>query len=78
MDHFDALEKELPPLVWRSALRFKEWTGLSSKAMANLDCAGQGPRERIRQGARVAYPRKELVRWLRERCVMETAKAPRR
>ena len=39
---------------------------MTSKYMANLDSAKQGP-ARVRCGRKVIYPVQSLVRWLRER-----------
>ncbi len=37
------------------------------KYIQNLDCAGKGPRGRVRVGRRIAYPTAEVVRWLESR-----------
>ncbi|OGR01003.1 MAG: hypothetical protein A2511_01370 [Deltaproteobacteria bacterium RIFOXYD12_FULL_50_9] len=46
-----------------------EFTGgvISEKSMANLDCLGQGPSNRIKIGKIVAYPVKDFIAWLVER-----------
>jgi hypothetical protein len=40
---------------------------ISEKYAANLDCAGKGPKGRIRIGRKVCYPTIELARWLAAR-----------
>jgi len=32
--------------------------------MANLDCLGQGPKERMLRGREVVYPREALLEWI--------------
>ena len=39
---------------------------MSGKYMANLDSSGLGP-VRLKNGRKVLYPVRDLVRWLRER-----------
>ena len=67
------LAKELPPVLYRTNPRFRELTGLSPRTMANLDCLGQGPAQRVRLGKTVGYPRAALLAWLEERLVIETS-----
>lgn len=58
---------------WPSTLvareRINEFTGgiLTPGRIANLDSMGQGPRNRIRIGRKIAYPVADLVEWLAER-----------
>lgn len=40
---------------------------ISPRYIANLDCRGLGPSERIRVGRKVAYPVDSLCDWLAER-----------
>ena len=40
---------------------------ISEKYLANLDSAGQGPKERIKIGRRVVYPVASLIEWLEGR-----------
>lgn len=62
-----ALLKELPPFVPRTFPRFRELTGYSPRTLANFDCLGQGPENRIMLGNVVAYERESLVSWLEAR-----------
>ncbi len=73
MDRIDLsdLEKELPPILYRSHPRFRELIGLSPRTMANVDSAGTGPKERIRSGRLVGYPREAMIEFLRNRMVLE-------
>lgn len=66
--HFDRLAEKWPSsLVARE--RIGDFTGglISPGRMANLDCKGEGPRNRMRIGRKVAYPVADLVEWLSER-----------
>jgi len=66
-DVFDVLLTELPALVARSEVP-KLCGGLvASRTLANLDSEGKGPAGRLQVGGKVAYPRSELVSWLRAR-----------
>jgi len=53
----------------------KNFTGglFSPGRMANLDCVGKGPREKLRVGRKIAYPVDALVEWLEERIQPRTA-----
>lgn len=42
---------------------------LNSSTMANYDSRGQGPRERLKVGHHVWYPKQALIEWLDSRCV---------
>lgn len=61
------LETELPPIVGRRIV-FKITGGLiSQRTMANLDSKGLGPKERIRVGRQIGYPRETFIFWFSER-----------
>jgi len=71
----DVLRKlgaDLPPIVFRNNPRLRELIGLSPRSLANLDCLGQGPPERILIGRLVGYPRDALIAWLRQRSKVVT------
>ena len=69
-NHFEELAKK-----WGSAIvardRIPEFTGgaISSGRMANLDCLGEGPTQRIRIGRKVCYPVQPFIEWLIKRSV---------
>ncbi len=46
-----------------------EFTGkmLTARTMANLDCLGQGPKDKYSVGRKVFYTVDSLIEWLRER-----------
>ena len=46
---------------------------MSEKYLANLDCRGLGPPERIKIGRKVAYPIDDLIKWLELRSTAENA-----
>ena len=61
------LIRELPPILFRNHPRFKELTGLSPRTLANMDCKGEGPSEKIQISRVVGYPRGAFVAWLAAR-----------
>jgi hypothetical protein len=40
---------------------------LARGTLANMDCAGTGPKERILIGGKIAYPRDSFLSWVKER-----------
>jgi len=71
---FSALERELPAIVFRNWKRWGDFIPYSPRTLANEDCCGTGPRERIKVGHVVGYPRAALIAWLRERTKILPAK----
>ncbi len=61
------LEKELPPIVFRNFPKWKDLLPIARGTIANMDCVGLGPKERIICCRVVGYPRESLIEWLRER-----------
>lgn len=61
------LEAQMDPMVLRTHPKFKVWTGVGGRRMANLDCLGLGPRERVLVGKQVAYPKAALLEWIAAR-----------
>lgn len=61
------LIQELPPVIWRTDPRFRQWAGVGPRRVANMDSLGQGPKEKIRMGGHVGYPRAAFVEWLMQR-----------
>ena len=49
---------------------------ISEKYAANLDCAGKGPKGRIRIGRKVVYPVAEVIRWLESRATEVKGRHP--
>jgi len=60
----DILSQSLPVILFRNHPKFKELTGFAPRSIANQDSLGTGPKERIRMGRTVGYPRKAMVDWL--------------
>lgn len=60
----ELLEPVLPPIVFRNNPKFKEWTGLSPRTVANEDSRGTGPDQRIIVSRVVGYPKESLLRFL--------------
>lgn len=74
-DVYSKLERDLPPLVSRSAIPHLLGGVISSGRLANLDCLGKGPR-RITLGRKVAYLRSDLIEWMKARGGEVDAKQP--
>ena len=72
----DMADKWPSAVVARSEIR--KFTGglYSPGRMANLDCAGQGPRRKMQVGRKTAYPVDALIEWLEERVQPSTATRP--
>ncbi len=66
----DLLLPVMPPILYRNHPRFKEWTGMAPRTMANMDSKGTGPRERLRMGRTVGYPKEALIEWLEAKIVI--------
>jgi len=68
--HFNELIEKWPS-SFVSRDKVPEFTGgaISSGRMANLDCLGEGPAQRVRLGRKVCYPVKPFVEWLINRSV---------
>ena len=57
------------PSSYVARSKVSEFSGgiLHPRTMANLDCRGEGPQDRIRIGKHVAYPVDALINWMMER-----------
>jgi predicted DNA-binding transcriptional regulator AlpA len=66
-DPFVALESELPSFITRTQVAEKLGGWIAVGTLANLDSEGRGPAGRVIMGRKVAYPRAELIAWLRQR-----------
>lgn len=62
----------LPPLIPRR--RVADLTGglVHPKTLANLDNLGKGPKERLKLGRCIAYPKRSFVDWLSGRIVVQS------
>ena len=65
---FDDLADKWPS-NWVSRQSIGEFSGgiINPRSLANWDCKGLGPRGRTRIGKKVAYPVREVIRWLNEK-----------
>ncbi len=61
------LKSALPPVLFRTDPDFRRLVGLSPRSIANLDAKGKGPRQRVRIGGVVGYPRHALIEWMKSR-----------
>lgn len=61
----DDIEKILPPIVFRNWPRWRDILPMSPRTVANDDCLGVGPTERIYMGRNAGYPKAALMAYLR-------------
>jgi hypothetical protein len=67
-EDFNLLKKSWPSaLVARSEVGRFSGGIISARYLANLDCRGLGPAERIRIGRKIAYPVDILIKFLQEK-----------
>ena len=59
------IERTLPPIVFRNWPRWKDVLPMSPRSVANDDCLGVGPKERIYMGRNAGYPKASLMEYLR-------------
>lgn len=59
------IEKVLPPVVFRNWPKWRDVLPMSPRSVANDDCTGVGPAERIYMGRNAGYPRASLMAYLR-------------
>jgi hypothetical protein len=64
---FSELERALPPIVFRNWARWRDILPIAPRTVANNDCLGTGPKEKIMCGRVVGYPKAALIQWLREK-----------
>jgi len=67
------LTSSLPVFVTRQELERLTGGLLNARTMANLDCAGKGPSQRIRYGRKIAYERNVIIEWLTTRLEVKSA-----
>jgi len=61
------IEKVLPPIVFRNWPKWREILPMSPRSVANDDCLGIGPAEKIYMGRNAGYPRSSLMAYLRKK-----------
>jgi len=59
--------KECPPLISRSEASRLTGGLISPRTLANLDSLGQGPKNKVRLGKKVAYERQAFLDFLAKR-----------
>lgn len=59
------IERVLPPIVFRNWPKWRDVLPMSPRSVANYDCLGVGPSERIYMGRNAGYPRSSLMAYLR-------------
>ena len=71
---FNSLKYHWPsPLVPRTEISRFSGGLFSEKSLANHDCYGTGPKERIRIGNRICYPVHSLIEWMESQSEQEPA-----
>jgi hypothetical protein len=59
------IEKVLPPVVFRNWPKWRDVLPMSPRSVANDDCLGIGPADRIYMGRNCGYPRRPFMAYLR-------------
>ena len=59
-----SLADSLPPVITRAEAAKLTGGLVTASTLATEDCLGTGPKEKIRFGRKVAYPKKSLIDWL--------------
>ena len=62
-----AIAAELPPVVFRNWPRWKDILPMSPRSVANDDCKGLGPADKIYVGRNAGYPRAAFLEYLKKR-----------
>ncbi len=62
-----AIEKELPPVVFRNWHRWREVLPMAPRTVANEDSRGEGPTEKVFMGRNAGYPKQAFLEYLRKR-----------
>lgn len=66
-DFIEELGAAIPPILFRNNPNFRALIGLSPRYLANLDSKGRGPKQRVRVGRNVGYPRQAILDFLAEK-----------
>ncbi len=61
------VERVLPPIVFRNWPRWKDVLPMSPRTVANDDCLGVGPAERVYMGRNAGYSRASFMVYLRKK-----------
>jgi len=62
-----AIARELPPVVFRNWRRWRDVLPMAPGSVANDDCLGIGPKERIFVGRVCGYPKRSLLEYMAEK-----------
>lgn len=68
--HLAAIERVLPPIVFRNWTKWGDIIPISPRTVANDDCLGIGPKEKLYLGRVVGYPRCAFMEYLRSKSHM--------
>jgi hypothetical protein len=61
------IERILPPIVFRNWPRWRDVLPMSPRSVANDDCVGVGPTERVYMGRNAGYSRASFLEYLRKK-----------
>ncbi|HQO64732.1 MAG TPA: hypothetical protein PK528_14070 [Syntrophorhabdus sp.] len=64
------IEKVLPPIVFRNWSKWRDVLPMSPRSVANDDCLGIGPKEKVYLGRVAGYPRSSLMAYLKTKTRM--------
>jgi len=67
IDPFAELERELPPIIFRTWKRWEDFIPYSPRYVANMDSKGIGPVGKVVIDGRVGYERTGFVQFLRNK-----------
>jgi len=68
MSNFSSLAEKWPSsFVARAQIGAFSGGILNPRTLANMDCKGTGPANRLRIGRKIAYPVESLITWLESR-----------
>ncbi len=62
-----AIAAELSPVVFRNWPRWKDVLPMSPRTVANDDCKGNGPTEKVFCGRHAGYSKESFIEYLRKR-----------
>ena len=62
-----AIAAELPPVVFRNWLKWRDILPMAPRTVANDDCVGKGPTSFIYVGRVKGYPKESFLDYLRQR-----------
>lgn len=66
-EYLKIIADQLPPIVFRNWSKWREVLPFSSRTVANEDCLGLGPKEKVFVGKYCGYPKDSMIDYLRKK-----------